>query len=229
MTDLREIVLDTETTGLDYKQGDRIIEIGCVELINKVKTENFFHSYINPKKKVSNAAFNVHGISNEFLKDKPLFSDIAKDFAKFIKDSTLVIHNAKFDIGFINNEFSSVGIPKISISTVVDTLSLARKKYPGSPATLDALCKRFNISLDKRDKHGALIDSELLAMVYIEMIGRKQTKFSFESTQSKVSNKAKNITNFPSRKFSLTTLEETLHQDMTKDLNEPIWDKNNTT
>ena len=223
MTDLREVVLDTETTGLDYKQGDRIIEIGCIELINKVKTGNFFHSYINPKKKVSDAAFDIHGISNEFLKDKPLFLDIAKDFSTFIKDSTLVIHNAKFDVGFINNEFSFVGIPKISISTVVDTLSLARKKYPGSPATLDALCKRFNISLDKRGKHGALIDSELLAMVYVEIIGRKQAKFSFENTRSQVSNKAKSIENFPNRKFSLTNSEETLHQDMIKELSKPIW------
>ena len=225
MSDLREVVIDTETTGLDHRQGDKIIEIGCIELINRVKTGQFFHSYINPKKRVSNAAFNVHGISNEFLAEKPLFSDIAQDFATFIQDSTLVIHNAKFDIGFINNEFSLIGMPKISINTVVDTLLLARKKYPGAPANLDALCKRFNINLDKRDKHGALIDSELLAMVYIEIIGRKQEKFSFKSTQPQAINKSENSINFPSRKFSLTNLEETLHQDMLKELTKAVWNK----
>lgn len=225
MTDLREVVLDTETTGLDYKQGDRIIEIGCIELINKIKTGNFFHSYINPKRKVGEAALNVHGISNEFLVDKPLFSDIAKDFAEFIKDSVLVIHNAKFDIGFINNEFFLAGMPKISMSGIVDTLLLARQKYPGSPANLDALCKRFNVNLDKRDKHGALIDSELLAMVYVELVGGKQTKFNFQSTNSQISNKTANITNFPHRKFSLSKSEEMSRQDLLKDLPSPIWNK----
>ena len=223
MTDLREVVLDTETTGLDYKQGDKIIEIGGIELINKVKTGKFFHSYINPKKRINNVALNIHGISNEFLADKPLFTDIAKDFAVFIKDSRLVIHNAKFDMGFINNEFSLAGMPKISISGVIDTLLLAREKYPGSPASLDALCKRFNISLDKRDKHGALLDSELLAMVYVELIGGKQRKFSFQNRHSQISNKTKNCSKFPNRNFSLSKSEEDSHQELLKSLTEPIW------
>ncbi|WPX95916.1 DNA polymerase III subunit epsilon [Candidatus Bandiella euplotis] len=221
MADLREIVLDTETTGLDYRQGDRIIEIGCIELINKIKTDNFFHTYINPQRRVNNAAFNVHGISNEFLKDKPLFSDVAKDFAAFIKDSTLVIHNAKFDIGFINHEFSLVGMPKISISGVVDTLLIARKKYPGASANLDALCKKFNISLDKRDKHGALIDSELLAMVYVELVSGTQAKFNFQNQN--VSRKNRQNLNFPNRSFISSETEKAAHQELIKNIKTPLW------
>ena len=227
MEDLREIVLDTESTGLDYKQGDRIIEIGCIELVNKVKTNNYFHTYVNPERGVSKGAYNIHGISSDFLKDKPLFSDIAKEFYDFIKDSTLVIHNAKFDIGFINNEFQMIGMPKISISNVVDTLMIARKKFPGSPANLDALCKRFNISLDKRDKHGALIDSELLAMVYVELIFGKQTKLEFQSGSFKnvKSNAIKE--NFPNRTFELTEEENILHNEVVESIPKAIWKKYN--
>jgi DNA polymerase-3 subunit epsilon len=227
MADLREVVLDTETTGLDYKQGDRIIEIGCIELINKVKTDRFFHAYINPKRKVNSAAFNVHGISNEFLEDKPLFSDVAKDFAEFIKDATLVIHNAKFDVGFINHEFFLVGMPKISISGVIDTLLIARKKYPGSPANLNALCKRFNISLDKRDKHGALIDSELLAMVYVELTGGIQSKIDFQKAALEMSNRHQKRIDFPARTFGATKLEEAAHQELIKNIKNPLWSKSN--
>ena len=222
MVDLREVILDTESTGLDYKQGDRIIEIGCIELINKVKTNNYFHTYVNPERGVSKGAYNVHGISSDFLKDKPLFRDIAKEFYDFIKDSILVIHNAKFDIGFINNEFQMIGMSKISISNVVDTLMIARKKFPGSPANLDALCKRFNISLDKRDKHGALIDSELLAMVYVELILGEQTKLKFQSGVSKnLNNSIKE--NFPSRSFNLTEKEDSLHKEVIKSIPKAIW------
>jgi DNA polymerase-3 subunit epsilon len=221
MQDLREVVLDTETTGLDYKQGDRIIEIGCIELINKVKTDKIFHTYINPKRRVGGAAFNVHGISNKFLEDKPLFSDVAKEFADFLGDSRLVIHNAKFDIGFINNEFFLSGMQKISMSRVTDTLLVARKKNPGSPASLDALCKRFNISLGKRSKHGALIDSELLAMVYVELMDGEQTKFNFRNNNVQ----AGSDINFPSRKFNLLESEKELHKDLLKNIKNTLWAK----
>jgi len=227
MTDLREVVLDTESTGLDYKHGDRIIEIGCIELINKVKTNNYFHTYVNPERGVSKGAYDVHGISSDFLKDKPLFSDIAKDFYSFIKNSTLVIHNAKFDIGFINNEFQMVGMPKITMSGIIDTLLVARKKFPGSPASLDALCKRFNISLDKRNKHGALIDSELLAMVYIELIGNEQTKFQFQIVNHNNASTNSQKENFPNRKFKLSEDEKNAHNELIKNISKPLWNKYN--
>ena len=224
MADLREVVLDTETTGLDYKQGDRIIEIGCIELINKVKTTNSFHTYINPERGISKGAYNVHGISKDFLKDKPLFSDIAKDFYSFIKDAILVIHNANFDIGFINNELYLVGMPKITMSGIIDTLLIARKKNPGSPASLDALCKRFNISLNKREKHGALIDAELLAMVYIALTASEQRKLQFQvqNRNSSAINLQQDI--FPKREFTLSKDEKVLHNKMLKNILNPIWD-----
>lgn len=225
MANLREIILDTESTGLNYKQGDRIIEIGCIEIVNKVRTNNYFHTYINPKKMISKGAYNVHGISNTFLKDKPLFCDIAKEFYEFIKDSRLVIHNAKFDIGFMNNEFQMIGMPKISMSNVVDTLLIARKKFPGAPANLNALCKRFNICLDTRDKHGALIDSELLAMVYLALTSGQQTKLEFRARNldSNILNDVKDT--FPKRNFGLTTIENNLHEKMLSSIPNSLWKK----
>lgn len=224
MKDLREVVLDTESTGLDYKQGDRIIEIACIELINKIRTDNYYHTYVNPERGVSKGAYEVHGISKDFLKDKPLFSDIAKDFRNFIDGATLIIHNAKFDIGFINNELSLVGMPKITMSNVVDTLLIARKKFPGSPASLNALCKRFNISLDARDRHGALIDSELLAMVYVELTGGRQTKLEFQSNKN--NEYIKNFiqrSHFPNRYYNLSQSEKSCHSQMLKEMTNPIW------
>lgn len=167
MSSKREIVLDTETTGLRAKGGDKIIEIGCIELVNKVYTGNHFHIYINPNgREVNPEAFRVHGISNEFLKDKPVFKEILPSFLEFIGESSLVIHNAAFDMEFINYELSVLAMPNIPNSRVVDTLKMARKKFPGSPASLDALCKRFKIGLETREKHGALIDAILLSKVY---------------------------------------------------------------
>lgn len=227
MADLREVVLDTESTGLDYKQGDRIIEIGCIELINKVKTNNYYHTYVNPQRGISKGAYNVHGISSDFLKDKPLFLDIAKDFYTFIKNAKLIIHNAKFDIGFINNEFHLVGMPKITMSGVIDTLLIARKKFPGSPVSLDALCKRFNISLDKRNKHGALIDSELLAMVYTELTGNSQIKFQFQAKNYKNSSIDLQKKNFPNREFQLSEEDKSLHNKMLQSIPNPLWKKYN--
>ena len=172
---LREIVLDTETTGLDAKRGDRLIEIGCVEIINRRATGVEFHRFINPAgKDVHPDAERVHGISNKFLIDKPSFSQVALDFIAFIGDDTLVIHNATFDIGFINMELEKIKQPLLLMDRVVDTLLLARRKHPGGPNTLDALCKRYGIDNTQRTKHGAIVDSLLLADVYLELLGERQ-------------------------------------------------------
>lgn len=171
----REIVLDTETTGLDARRGDRLIELGCVELINHFPSGREFHRFISPETRdVHPDAFAIHGISTEFLKDKPKFRDVVDDFLTFIGEDTLVIHNATFDIGFINMELELLKRPPLGMSRVVDTLQLARRKHPAGPNTLDALCKRYNIDNSRRDKHGAIVDSLLLAEVYIEMTGTRQ-------------------------------------------------------
>lgn len=174
---LREIVLDTETTGTDHAKGDRVIEIGCVELFNHIPTGKSYHVYINPECPVSPGAFAVHGLSDEFLKDKPVFAAIADEFAAFVGDARLVIHNAAFDIGFLNAEFARTGHKQFNLSDVVDTLSMARRKHPGAANNLDALCARYGIDNSKRTKHGALLDAEILAEVYIELIGGKQVGF----------------------------------------------------
>ncbi len=179
MSDCREIVLDTETTGLNPNSGDRIVEIGCVEIVNKVRTGKFFHAYINPERDVPQEAYRIHGISTEFLQDKPLFKHITKDFLAFIANSGIIIHNAAFDLGFINKELSYTGHMPLQAGRVIDTLPLARRRFPGAPASLDALCKKFNISLETRDKHGALIDAELLAQVYLILTGGNQAAMNF--------------------------------------------------
>ena len=171
---MKEIVLDTETTGLSIRDGHRIVEIGCIELDNLVPTKNIFHFYLNPERKVSQKAFQVHGYSDDFLSTKQKFVEIADDFIKFIKDKKIIIHNAEFDIGHLNNELSLIGKPKINNSNVIDTLELARNKFPGSGISLDALCKRFRIDNSKREKHTALIDCELLAKVYINLIDQRE-------------------------------------------------------
>src|ERR671912_73054 len=171
---LREIVLDTETTGTDHAKGDRVIEIGCVELLNHIPTGKTYHVYINPQCPVSAGAFAVHGLSDDFLADKPVFAAIADDFAGFIGDARLVIHNAAFDIGFLNAEFARTGHKAFTLSDVVDTLTMARRKHPGAANNLDALCSRYGIDNSRRTKHGALLDAEILAEVYIELIGGKQ-------------------------------------------------------
>jgi DNA polymerase III subunit epsilon len=173
----REIILDTETTGLSPKDGHRIIEIGAVEMINKVLTGQKFHFYINPERDVPAEAYRIHGISSEFLRDKPLFKDIAKEFASFIEDGKLVIHNAAFDVKFLNHEFSLIGMSSIELSEAIDTLAIARKMFPGARANLDALCKRFKVDNSSRDYHGALKDAELLAQVYVELSGGRQESF----------------------------------------------------
>ena len=176
---MKEIVLDTETTGLSVKDGHRIVEIGCIELDELIPTKNIFHFYLNPERKVSEEAFKVHGYSDEFLSDKKKFYEIVDDFLNFIKDKKIIIHNAEFDIAHINNELLIAGKEKITKVHIVDTLDIARNKFPGSAISLDALCKRFRIDNSKREKHTALIDCELLAKVYINLLGQKEPTLNF--------------------------------------------------
>jgi DNA polymerase III subunit epsilon len=172
---LREIVLDTETTGLDPRNGDRLIELGCIELVNRIPTGREFHTYLNPgDREVHPDAEAVHGISSAFLRDKPRFAAIVEEFLRFIDGAALVIHNANFDIGFINSELERIGRRPITMDRVIDTLALARRKHPAGPNSLDALCKRYGIDNSKRTKHGALLDSALLAEVYLELLGERQ-------------------------------------------------------
>ncbi len=178
---MREIVMDTETTGLDPFTGHRVVEIGAVELLNHIPTGNVYHQYINPQRDMPAEAFNVHGLSQEFLASKPLFADVAQDFLKFIDDGILIIHNAPFDMKFLNAEFSWMDVEQLSMDRVIDTLALARKRYPMGPNSLDALCRRYGIDNSRRDKHGALLDSELLADVYMELIGGRQTVLGLTS------------------------------------------------
>lgn len=174
---IREIVLDTETTGTEARNGDRVIEIGCVELVNHCPTGRSFHAYVNPQRPVSEGAFNVHGLSDAFLADKPVFADVAEELRAFIDGARLVIHNAQFDVGFLNMEFGRLGQAPIDPAQVVDTLSMARRKHPGAANNLNALCARYGVDTGRRVKHGALLDAELLAEVYIELIGGKQAAF----------------------------------------------------
>lgn len=171
---MREIVLDTETTGLEAYGGDRLVEIGCVEMVNRILTGNVFHVYINPQRDMPQEAFNVHGLSSEFLSDKPIFSQVADEFLEFIQNDTLVIHNAAFDIGFLNAELERLGRPTIARDRVIDTLALARRKHPGGGNRLDDLMNRYGIDSSRRVKHGALLDAELLAEVYSELLGGRQ-------------------------------------------------------
>ena len=180
---MKEIVLDTETTGISVKEGHRIVEIGCIELDNLIPTKNNFHYYLNPERKVSEQAYKIHGYSDEFLSKQKKFRDISEDFLNFIKDKRLIIHNAEFDIEHLNNELLKIGKGKIT-NEVVDTLSLARSKFPGSSVNLDALCKRYNIDNSKRTHHTALIDCDLLSKVYINLIDQKEPTLDLDSSKN---------------------------------------------
>jgi DNA polymerase-3 subunit epsilon len=173
---MREIVLDTETTGLDPFQGHRVVEIGCVELVNRFPTGRSFHCYLNPERDVPQEAFGVHGLSSEFLKDKPCFADVAEEFLAFVGDASLVIHNAAFDLAFLNAELERLSRPAIARDRLLDTLLLARRKHPGGANRLDDLCARYSIDNSRRTKHGALLDAELLAEIYLELIGARQAQ-----------------------------------------------------
>ena len=223
---MREICLDTETTGLDPKDGHKIIEIACFELINKVKTGKVFHSFVNPLRDVPHEAFRIHGISTEFLKDKPTFDLIADKFLDFIGDDVLVIHNASFDIKFLNFELNFLRKKTLEMSRVVDSLMLARKKFPGGQNSLDALCKRFNLDLSKREKHGAMIDTELLCDVYIELMGGAQEGFGFDNIKKNEASKNNEIIDLvvpknnkkiiADRNFELTSEELKMHEEFIK-------------
>ena len=178
---MREIVMDTETTGLEANGGDRIVEIGGVELINHLPTGRTYHQYINPERAMPREAFEVHGLGDDFLRDQPVFERIADDFLAFIGDAKLVIHNASFDMAFLNAELARVGQPPLPMDQAIDTLDIARRKFPGAQASLDALCKRFGVDNSAREKHGALLDSEILAEVYLELLGGRQQGLTLAS------------------------------------------------
>ena len=203
---MKEIVLDTETTGISIKDGHRIVEIGCIELENLIPTKNKFHCYLNPERKVSEKALEVHGYTDEFLATQKKFSDIGEQFLEFIKDKRLIIHNAEFDLGHLNNELAILGKKKLD-NEIVDTLILARDKFPGSPVSLDALCKRYRVDNSRRTQHTALIDCDLLSKVYINLIEQKEPTLNFQNEEIK--NNQKNNTNINYfKKIVLPTTEE---------------------
>ena len=214
---MKEIVLDTETTGLSTKDGHRVVEIGCIELDNLIPNSNKFHCYLNPERKVSEEALKVHGLTNEFLADKKKFIDIADEFLLFIKDKRLIIHNAQFDINHLNNELQIAGKEKINIKNVIDTLDIARDKFPGSQISLDALCKRYRIDNSKRKKHTALLDCELLTKVYINLIDQKEPLLDFNS-ENKDNNdiKFKITTNYSKKIIKLSDKDIELHKKFLK-------------
>ena len=214
---MKEIVLDTETTGLLVKDGHRIVEIGCIELDNLIPTKNIFHCYLNPERKVSEKAFEVHGYSDEFLSSKKKFSDIADIFLEFIKDKKIVIHNADFDIGHLNNELKLLGRNELKKDNIVDTLEIARNKFPGSGISLDALCKRFRIDNSRRKKHTALIDCELLSKVYINLLGQKEPKLNFLDVDEKTKVKGDKIkTDYSKKVVTLSSIEIQEHNNFLK-------------
>ena len=220
---MKEIVLDTETTGLDPRSGHRIIEIGAIELRDKVPTQNIFHTYINPERNVPSEAYHIHGISSDFLKDKPKFSDIADQFLSFIDGAKLVIHNAAFDMKFLNHELILLNKKAIDFGVVIDTLMIARKKFPGSRVNLNALCKKFKINNDHRQLHGALLDSELLAEVYVCLTGGRQYYLAMKNKELEP-----NLSNVSSICYSKkivipTKKEEELHSKMLKQIQSPLW------
>lgn len=221
---MREIALDTETTGLSPEEGHRVIEIGCVELHNHVPTGRVFHQYINPERDVPEIATQISGLTEEFLKDFPVFSEIADDFLAFIEDAPLVIHNAKFDITFLNFELNNLGKPLIPMTRAIDTLLIARKKYPGSPASLDALSKRFEINIP-REKHGALLDAQILAEIYIELKGGRQRILNLvdHTMASKDTVLQNNAVSFPARSFPVAEAELEAFTAMLKKIKQPLW------
>ncbi|PWC32260.1 DNA polymerase III subunit epsilon [Azospirillum sp. TSO35-2] len=224
---MREIVLDTETTGFKPEEGHRLVEIGCIELVNHLATGERFHVYINPERDMPPDAFAVHGLSTEFLADKPLFNDVAADFVAFIGDAPLVIHNAAFDMNFLNWELKIAGYPTMPKERAIDTLLMARKKFPGSPATLDALCKRFGVDNSNRTLHGALLDAQLLAEVYLELLGGRQTGLALASGPVTRSGSAGSLRiDRPfreARNFAVSDDEAAAHAEMVKKLKNALW------
>ena len=213
---MKEIILDTETTGISVKDGHRIVEIGCIELDNLIPTKNKFHCYLNPERKVSESALKVHGYTDDFLSDKKKFLDVADEFLKFVDGKKIIIHNAEFDIGHLNNELSLINKNLISKDNVIDTLEIARNKFPGSSISLDALCKRFKIDNSRRVKHTAIIDCELLSKVYINLIDQKEPLFQF---QNEIENNNINLTkpkNYSKKIIKITQDEYEKHKNFLK-------------
>ena len=219
---MREVVLDTETTGLDPRSGHRIVEIGCVELINHMATGKHFHKYLNPERDIPEQASVIHGLTEEFLSSQPVFADIAEEFEAFIGDSTLVIHNAEFDLGFINAEREKISQPPIAPNLAIDTVSLARRKFPGAQANLDALCRRFKIDNSDRSLHGALKDARLLAEVYLELIGGRQQNLGLSAEERKIVEAAEKNRR-PPRPHAPTDAEQLAHAQFIEKLESPIW------
>jgi len=215
---MRKIALDIETTGLDFQKGHRIVEIGCVELQENFPTGRIWQKYINPQRNMPQEAYEIHGLTEEFLEEKPIFKDVAKDFLDFIDSSELIIHNARFDLPFINHELEIINFEKIEMSKVIDTLVSARKLFPGMPVSLDALCKRYKIDNSKREKHGALLDAELLAEVFLEMQGGRQKgidlKYGFDNSRNK--EKIVNKFLYSKKIYQLTNEELNLHENILK-------------
>jgi len=231
---MREIVFDTETTGLSPLGGDRIVEIGCVELMNRVETGRTFHAYFNPRRPMPSEAEAVHGLSEAFLADKPLFEELVEDLVEFIGDAPLIAHNAPFDFGFLNNEFSLCGRPSVCLTRMVDTLVLARQKLPGAKHSLDALCTRFGVDRSIRIKHGALIDAQLLSQVYVELTGGRQIGLGLVAEQRSEEEKidvmlvqeyAASITVHPVRPHEPTEEELQRHAEFLKGITDPIWNR----
>jgi len=214
---MKEIILDTETTGISVKEGHRIVEIGCIELDNLIPTENRFHCYLNPGRKVSQKALEVHGYTDEFLSTQKKFSDVVNEFLNFIENKRLVIHNATFDLSHLNNELALLGKKKLNSGNSIDTLALARDKFPGSPVSLDALCKRYRVDNSIRKNHTALIDCELLAKVYINLLDQKEPTLNFQNTDNEKITNISNNTNQYYKKIIKPTKEELkLHREYLK-------------
>jgi DNA polymerase-3 subunit epsilon len=224
---MREVVLDTETTGFKPDQGDRLVEVGCIELINHLPSGRIFHRYVNPERDVPEDAFRVHGLSEQFLSDKPVFAAAAEDLLEFLGDAPLVIHNAAFDIGFLNAELARLNQPGIGMDRAIDTVRIARGKFPGAQVSLDALCRRFNIDNSARTKHGALLDAELLAEVYLELVGGRQQGLSLagldSDPQAVMPVGAPRGPTRPPRPHAPSEAELAAHAKFVAKLKEPLW------
>lgn len=222
---MREIIFDTETTGLSPLDGHRLVEIGCVELVNKIESGRTFHAYVNPDRSMPREAFAVHGISEEFLSDKPRFKDIVDEFLAFIGDAPLIAHNAMFDLGFINHELRTARRAPLFVERMVDTLQIARSKLPGAKHSLDALCLRYNVDTSARDKHGALLDAQLLACVYVELTGGRQLGMELASAEATapVVNEAFERVMHAARLHNASAHELERHRAMVATLKDPVW------
>ena len=221
---MREIVLDTETTGFRQNDGDRIVEIGCIELVNHIATGNSYHQYINPERPMPGEAFNVHGLSDEFLYDFPIMAEVMDQFIEFIGEETpLIIHNAEFDIGFLNAELKRLEKPTIPITRSIDTVRMAKEKFPGAPASLDALCRRFSIDNTSRTLHGALLDAQLLSEVYLELIGGRQSDLELDSDKKSDNLEVSDPKYREPRIYVASDAEKTTHAEFLKKIKDPIW------